>query len=370
MVNLIGDCLDCKEKKMIVVEYMPNGSLYDSIHVFDKPPSWRRRVRYAVQVARAVQHLHSANPPVIHRDIKSSNILIDDNFNARLSDFGLALRGHVEEVRAKSTPPAGTLGYLDPTYLQPGDLSTKSDVFSFGILLLEIISGRNAIDMNYSPSSVVDWAGPLIRKGDYKEICDPRIAPPEDEVGVQQLAVLAARCVRPLAEKRPAMVEVVDFLKGVYRRVRSPILNRIGIGMGQCMNGSQSVKYALLDDRDRELSSASVVESEQEDGSSSSSDRVGRSKSMGSSREIKLRPLDHHQLAGRVGLALKMPTVRLNKSRSTGMLASGSELVNNNGFLVQIMRKSNIGELESSNLLATLEQSALQGEELRTSRYV
>nr|WIL59849.1 nodulation protein [Melilotus officinalis] len=221
LVNLIGYCTDPNGNKLIVVEYMPNGSLHDLLHSSSKPPGWTKRFRFALQVAKAVRTLHGSNPPVIHRDIKSSNVLIDQDFKARLGDFGLALRGHVEDVRVKCTPPAGTLGYLDPCYLAPEDLSAKSDVFSFGILLLEIISGRNAIDVNYSPPSVVDWAVPLIRRGDFAGICDQRIGAPSDLVMLRRIAVIAARCVRSTAEKRPGMVEVVECLKLVRKRFHS-----------------------------------------------------------------------------------------------------------------------------------------------------
>lgn len=228
LVNLIGYCTDPNGNKLIVVEYMPNGSLHDLLHSATRPPGWTRRVRFALHVAKAVHALHASNPPVIHRDIKSSNVLIDGEWNARLGDFGLALRGHVEDVRVKCTPPAGTLGYLDPCYLAPQDLSAKSDVFSFGILLLELISGRNAIDVNYSPPSVVDWAVPLIRRGDFAGICDRRIGTPSDMSVTRQLAVLAARCVRSTAEKRPAMAEVVECLKLVRKRIHaSPIWSRL-----------------------------------------------------------------------------------------------------------------------------------------------
>lgn len=228
LVNLIGSGEDSKGRKLLVVEYMPNGSLYSLLHCSSRPPSWTRRVQFALQIAKAVQALHLANPPVIHRDIKSSNVLIDESWNARLGDFGLALRGHVEDVRIKCTPPAGTLGYLDPGYLAPGDLSTKSDVFSFGILLLEVISGRNAIDVNYSPPSIVDWAVPLIKRRDFSAICDDRIGSPVDPGVMDNLAILAARCVRSTAEKRPGMAEIVEGLKIASKRVNAPhIWNRL-----------------------------------------------------------------------------------------------------------------------------------------------
>lgn len=188
LVNLIGFCDDVSDGLLyLVVEFMPNGSLYDLLHRSSRLPGWTRRIRFALQVAKAVLCLHSADPPVIHRDIKSSNVLIDGGSNARLGDFGLALRGHVEDVRARCTPPAGTLGYLDPGYLLPSDLSAKSDVFSFGILLLEIVSGRNAIDVNFSPPSIVDWAVPLIRRRAFDAIWDDRIDPPADPAAVRSV---------------------------------------------------------------------------------------------------------------------------------------------------------------------------------------
>ncbi|KAF2319666.1 hypothetical protein GH714_017915 [Hevea brasiliensis] len=144
----------------------------------------------------------------------------DWNFNARLGDFGLALRcGIDDDYRLKSTPPAGTIGYLDPCYVTPDNLSTKTDVFSFGILLLEIISGRKAIDVGHSPPSIVDWAIPLIKKGKLRAIYDPRIAPPKDPMTRKQLALIAAKCVRSCRERRPAMKEVVDWLTALSKLV-------------------------------------------------------------------------------------------------------------------------------------------------------
>ncbi|KAK7385364.1 hypothetical protein VNO78_31080 [Psophocarpus tetragonolobus] len=224
LVNLIGFCNDQNSNnKLIVVEYMPNGSLHDLLHSVEtvRPPGWTARLRFAVQVAKAVRALHSSEPPVIHRDIKSSNVLIDERWNARLGDFGLAVRGHVADFRV---PPAGTLGYLDPCYLAPGDLSSKSDVFSFGILLLEMASGRHAIDVRHSPPSVLDWAVPLVRRGEFEQICDPRIGAPADMVAFRQLAVLAARCVRSTADRRPSMAEVVECLSAVRKRFRAPVM--------------------------------------------------------------------------------------------------------------------------------------------------
>ncbi|CAN7034167.1 unnamed protein product [Brassica rapa subsp. trilocularis] len=232
MVNLIGYCVDQRRKtKLLVVEYMPNGTLHDHLHSHSSlapPLSWNRRIKHALQIASAVHALHSAETPVIHRDIKSSNILIDGDGNARLADFGLALIGNVDDERLKATPPAGTMGYLDPSYLAPADLTAKSDVFSFGILLFEIVSGRDAIDLNYSPPCIVDWAVPLVKRGEYGAICDLKMRNRPSSAVIRRLVVMAARCVRSTAEKRPDMLEVVECLKTVRKMSQeSPVWNRL-----------------------------------------------------------------------------------------------------------------------------------------------
>lgn len=378
LVNLIGFCAESKHNKLLVVEYMPNGSLYDLLHSSSRPPGWTRRVRFALQIAKAIHALHSSNPPVIHRDIKSSNVLIDEKFKARVGDFGLALRGHVEDVKIKCTPPAGTLGYLDPGYLAPGDLSTKSDVFSFGILLLEIISGRNAIDLNYSPPSVVDWALPLIKHGDFTEICDGRIGSPPDPEVIRQLAILAARCVRSSVEKRPEIAEVVEYLKAVRKRVES---SRIWsnfqrhVRWGQAVPVPISIKHDPSEDeevvksynrvssrsnsnrnRNRKVSSVAGVEFlKSRSVSSSSFTRMMKSRSIGSVSEIKERS-EYPTVKKRTGVtvALKMPVMRLSKSRSMGMLQS-PRLVrrSNNGYVFEFGDT----ERELSKLLISLDDN-------------
>lgn len=354
---------------------MPNGSLFDLLHGSTRIPGWTRRVRFALQIAKAVHFLHSSNPPVIHRDIKSSNVLIDGNHNARLSDFGLALRGHAEDVRAKCTPPAGTLGYLDPGYLAPGDLSPKSDVFSFGILLLEIISGRNAIDVNYSPPSVVDWAVPVIKSGEYTDIFDSRISPPEDDVIIRQLAVLAAWCVKPSPAKRPTMAEVVESLKSVYKRLKLPIWNQIGRRVDCVRESTRVVQYKPLDEsskmvrtarsgsrRNRKVSNVGSVERERGDLIGGKGfDRIGRSRSIGSFREIDFGSLDIRDDIievgfgrSRVGSAVKMPTVRMSKSMSLGRL-QGSRLLNSeSGVPVKLVKAPKFMEFDESKLLLKL----------------
>ncbi|XWS21437.1 hypothetical protein CRYUN_Cryun30bG0054600 [Craigia yunnanensis] len=374
IVNLIGYCSDalCKNK-FLVVEYMPNGSLYELLHSSpSRPPGWSRRVRFALQVAKAVQALHSANPPVIHRDIKSSNVLIDQNWNARLGDFGLALRGHVEDVRVKCTPPAGTLGYLDPGYLTPSDVSTKSDVFSYGILLLEIISGRHAIDLNYSPPSVVDWAVPLIKGGDFAAIFDCGVGPPVDKEVIRSLAVLAARCVRSTTEKRPGMGEVVECLKVVRKRVHEgPVWSNVRrrvkrvekpLVKYQVFEGSEEVVRSSRCGSRRNSRKVSSVTSVDHD-SEVIGDRVVRSKSIGSFGEAAMMMKmglaeidldgDHVALVSKKpGVMVKMPVVKLSKSRSMGVLQS-PRLMNQNSkkYVFEIGKKRNSNEFDMSKLV-------------------
>lgn len=226
LVNLVGISHHSTER-LLVVEFMANGTLYDALHCNTKSPSWSRRVHIALQTAKAIQALHNACPPVIHRDVKSSNVLIDDNWNARLGDFGLALRGHLKDIKLNSTPPAGTIGYLDPAYTTPGDLSTKNDVFSFGILLLEIISSRKAIDVRHDPPSIVDWALPLIKENQVLKLSDPRLTPRKTISGIKQMAIIAYRCIRSDKERRPSMDQVVEELQSVSKSIPLPLWNTL-----------------------------------------------------------------------------------------------------------------------------------------------
>nr|XP_043637571.1 serine/threonine-protein kinase-like protein At3g51990 [Erigeron canadensis] len=339
LVNLLGFCSNQKTKTILTItEYMPNGSLFDLLHKNNtKLPSLAKRIKIAIQIAKAVHYLHTSNPPVIHRDIKSSNILFDEKWNARLGDFGLALRGNVEDVKVSCTPPAGTLGYLDPCYLAPGDLSAKNDVFSFGILLLEIFSGRNAIDLRFSPPSVVDWAVPLIKSGDYGEIFDGCLGVDGGDTAVRQLAVLAARCVVSKAEKRPGMAEVVACLKSARKRISSVSWRRVVSTHAPFREYDYApalVKYEALTEsnetvkvckssskRNRKLSS--VICGEMGDC------HVARSKSIGCVSDLKDKPLD--------------------RSKSTGEL--GYRRRNGGGIVLQMIRNPNIREFESSKLL-------------------
>ncbi|MCL7021990.1 hypothetical protein MKW94_028308 [Papaver nudicaule] len=381
LVNLLGFSLDKNDNKLLVVEFMPNGSLYDLLHSSNRrTPSLSKRVRYALQIAKAIEVLHSSNPPVIHRDIKSSNILIDSNWNARLGDFGLALRGFVEDVKLKCTPPAGTLGYLDPGYIAPENLTAKNDVFSFGILLLEILSGRNAIDVNYSPPSVIDWALPLIKRGEYTSIYDARIDIPDDISVLKQLANLAAKCVRSTTEKRPAMSDVVKCLSSFTERISSPMWNNLRRRMTKestptSLSASLSIGHDMFDNS-RELivktikhgirksslknySKVSSFEPYFDFKNQPFADRIRRSNSIGSISETKVTldtDLGHKPLAlveVKPGLDLKMSALRLSKSRSLSVLQS-ARLIHDSerGFVFRLVKNPYIRSLNVTKLVS------------------
>lgn len=297
---------------------MPNGSLHEFLHSkIIKPPGWDLRIRFAVQVAKAVRFLHSSEPEIIHRDIKSSNVLIDEKLHARLGDFGLAIRGHVAD---SLVPPAGTLGYLDPCYLAPGDLSSKTDVFSFGVLLFEIASGRHAIDVRHSPPSLLDWAVPLVRRGEVAEICDPRMGTPPDMAAFRRMVVLAERCVRSAAERRPAMAEVVECLVALKKRFHAPVLwkrvQRRVVAREDLFNEFESNINCT---RNGKVSSVSGVEYD-------CGPPAIRSRSVGSGIKINLG-LDYPK-QNRLGLGDRK--VRLKRSRSMGFLRHYEKYNNGN----------------------------------------
>ena len=139
---------------------MSSNFLFSNVEPTQMPLSWSTRMKIAVDAARGIEYLHcKVNPPVIYRDLKSSNILLDNDFNAKLSDFGLAKLGPVGENTHVSTRVMGTYGYCAPEYAESGKLTLKSDIYSFGVVLLELITGRMAIDHTKPPGeqNLVKW---------------------------------------------------------------------------------------------------------------------------------------------------------------------------------------------------------------------
>lgn len=218
LVNLIGYCAD-GDQRLLVYEYMPFGSLED--HLFDLPPGkpaldWNTRMRIAAGAASGLEYLHDkAEPAVIYRDFKSSNILLDNSFQPKLSDFGLAKLGPVGDKSHVSTRVMGTYGYCAPEYAMTGQLTVKSDVYSFGVVLLELITGRKAID-NTKPQSehnLVNWARPLFKdRRKFPQMADPLLQGKYPMRGLYQALAVAAMCLQEQGETRPLIKDVVTAL--------------------------------------------------------------------------------------------------------------------------------------------------------------
>ncbi|OMO97212.1 hypothetical protein COLO4_14793 [Corchorus olitorius] len=218
LVKLIGYCLE-DEHRLLVYEFMPRGSMEN--HLFRRgshfpPLSWGIRMKVALGAAKGLAFLHNAKPQVIYRDFKTSNILLDANYNAKLSDFGLARDGPTGDKSHVSTRVMGTYGYAAPEYLATGHLTAKSDIYSFGVVLLEMLSGRRAIDKN-RPSgehNLVEWAKPyLTNKRRVFRILDTRLQGQYSLNRAQKAANLALQCLAVDPKFRPSMDEVVTALE-------------------------------------------------------------------------------------------------------------------------------------------------------------
>lgn len=216
LVKLIGYCSE-SDNKLLVYEYMQRGSLEN--HLFRRgvqPISWVMRVNIAIDVARGLSFLHSLETPVIYRDLKASNVLLDSDFHAKLSDFGLARNGPTGDKTHVSTRVVGTRGYAAPEYIATGHLSVKSDMYSFGVVLLELLAGRRALDEERcaAEESLVDWAKPFLNeRGKILRIMDTRLEGQYAKKEAQALAALAVQCLHTDPKNRPSMTEVLATLE-------------------------------------------------------------------------------------------------------------------------------------------------------------
>ncbi|EPS73300.1 hypothetical protein M569_01455 [Genlisea aurea] len=219
LVNLIGYCAD-GDQRLLVYEFMSLGSLEDHLH--DLPPDknrldWNTRMKIAAGAAKGLEYLHDkANPPVIYRDLKCSNILLDEEYNPKLSDFGLAKLGPVGDKTHVSTRVMGTYGYCAPEYAMTGQLTLKSDVYSFGVVLLELITGRKAIDNSRAAAgehNLVAWARPLFKdRRKFAQMADPMLERRYPARGLYQALAVAAMCVQEQPTMRPLIADVVTAL--------------------------------------------------------------------------------------------------------------------------------------------------------------
>ncbi|KAI5075295.1 hypothetical protein GOP47_0009371 [Adiantum capillus-veneris] len=215
LVKLIGFCIE-DDKRLLVYEFMQRGSLEN--HLFRKgalPLPWNTRMKIALGAAKGVEFLHSGKRPVIYRDFKASNVLLDLEYCAKLSDFGLAKDGPEGDKTHVSTRVMGTQGYAAPEYVMTGHLSTKSDVYSFGIVLLEILTGKKSMDKSRAIGEhhLAEWARPfLMDRKKILRIVDPRLEGNFSIKGAMKVGQLASCCVRRDQRSRPSMSNVVQTL--------------------------------------------------------------------------------------------------------------------------------------------------------------
>ena len=226
VVKLLGCCLET-EVPSLVYEFISNGTLFDFIHrTKDKAnnPTWKTRLRIAAETAGALSYLHSsASIPIIHRDVKSTNILLDDNYTTKVSDFGASRLVPLDQTEI-ATMVQGTLGYLDPEYMQTHQLTEKSDVYSFGVVLAELLTGDRPLSFN-RPEENISLAMHFLSCLKHDRIFEAiqvGILNDENKEEIKEVAILAARCLRLRGEERPSMKEIAMELDGIRLMEKHP----------------------------------------------------------------------------------------------------------------------------------------------------
>lgn len=243
LLSLVGYCI-ADARRLLVYNYVPNNNLYYHLHGEGMPVmEWSVRVKVAAGAARGIAYLHEdCNPRIIHRDIKSSNILLENNFEARVSDFGLAKLALNEADTHITTRVMGTFGYMAPEYASSGKLTEKSDVYSYGVVLLELITGRKPVDASQplGDESLVEWArvlmGKVMESGEFGNLIDPKLKSNFVATEMIQMIKIAAACVRHSATKRPRMGQVVRAFDSLGS---ADLTNGMKVGESEVFNSAQ-----------------------------------------------------------------------------------------------------------------------------------
>ncbi|XP_048234447.1 probable serine/threonine-protein kinase PBL5 isoform X1 [Ricinus communis] len=233
LVKLIGFCAE-GDQRLLVYEYMPLGSLEHHLHDLPsnrQPLDWNNRMKIAAGAAKGLEYLHEKmKPPVIYRDLKCSNILLGEGYHPKLSDFGLAKVGPSGDKTHVSTRVMGTYGYCAPDYAMTGQLTFKSDVYSFGVVLLELITGRKAIDQtrDKNEQNLVGWARPLFKdRKNFPSMVDPSLEGHYPVRGLYQALAIAAMCVQEQPNMRPAVSDVVMALNYLASQIYDPQIHPV-----------------------------------------------------------------------------------------------------------------------------------------------
>ncbi|PKA60196.1 putative receptor-like protein kinase [Apostasia shenzhenica] len=223
LVKLVGYCAEDDERgmqRLLVYEYMLNRSVeYHLSMRLSSPLSWAMRLKIALDAARGLAYLHEGMDfQIIFRDFKTSNILLDQQWNAKLSDFGLARQGPAEGLSHVSTAVVGTISYAAPEYIQTGRLTAKSDIWSYGVVIFELITGRRPMDQNRpkNEQKLLDWVKPYLTDAKkFHSIIDPRIEASCSIKSVMKLAAVANRCLVRQPKLRPKMSEVLEMVQSI-----------------------------------------------------------------------------------------------------------------------------------------------------------
>ncbi|XP_042010052.1 probable receptor-like protein kinase At1g49730 [Salvia splendens] len=261
LVALRGFCIERRER-FLMYEFMANGSLKDHLHAEGRTPlSWRARIQIAIDVANALEYLHYyCDPPLCHRDVKSSNILIDENFVAKLADFGLAHASKNGSIFFEpiNTDIRGTPGYLDPEYVISRELTEKSDVYSYGIVLLELITGRRAIQDN---KNIIEWAQVILDSEGSRmdELVDPYLGDTYDFDQLRTAIAIVRWCTQREGRARPSIKQVLRLLYESSEPMHSGFVEAVedDEGEGTENRGRKSRGKNVFSSGDRNLASSS-----------------------------------------------------------------------------------------------------------------
>ncbi|XP_008784184.2 probable serine/threonine-protein kinase At1g01540 [Phoenix dactylifera] len=262
LVRLLGYCAEGAHR-MLVYEYVDNGNLEQWLHGDVGPISpltWKIRLNIILGTAKGLLYLHEGlEPKVVHRDIKSSNILLDRQWNPKLSDFGLAKLLSSERSYV-TTRVMGTFGYVAPEYAGTGMLNEASDIYSFGILIMEIVSGRNPVDYNRPPGEVnlVEWLKTLVGNRNCEGVLDPKMLEKPSSRALKRTLLVALRCVDPDSQKRPKMGHVIHMLEADDFPYRDD--HRAGRDPGQTYRVSPQAKARILEKPVTERDNGSGIE--------------------------------------------------------------------------------------------------------------